>query len=355
MRLIGRRKKRGRLLGVDIGSASVKVLELSESNGSHWVESYALEAMPPNAVVDGNISDIGGVGEALKRVRARSGSRTRRAVTAVAETSVIARTIALDASLSDQGILAHIAADADRYVPYPLDEVSMDFEVRGLSEEHPERAEVLLVACRRSDVDRLCAVLRGAGLEPAVVEPEAQAVERVFELLEPRFDRQVGEVVMAMANVGAMATNLWVLVDGRVVFSRAQALGHRRIADAIQERRSLSDQGAPGAAREGHPTLDLDESVARPFIEETTRHLSRSLRFFCTSTHYSDVDRILLIGGAAAVRGLPEALQNALQAPTVLSDPFAGMALSSRVDAAKLAADAPALALCCGLAMRSAR
>ena len=353
MGLIGKKGKRKKLLGLDIGSASVKVLELSMSNGSCRVESCALEALPPDAVVEGNISDVEEVGEALKRARSRSGSRVSRAVVAVGGPAVTARTIVVDSSLSDMDILERITADADRYVPFPLDEVAIDFEVRGLSEHHPEQAEVLLVACRRKDIAGLCEILHAAGLEPAVVEPEGQAVERLFELLEPQLGRQVGELVVALADIGATATTLWVLVDGQVVFSRGQPIGGRQLVKAIQERYSLPFQEADNAVRRGGLPGDFAESVLQPFNEEVAGHLSRLLRFFYSSTHYTDVDRILLIGGAASAPGLLDALQNALQAPTAVADPFAGMSVSPLIDADTLAADAPALALCCGLAMRS--
>ena len=355
MGLIGKMGKRKRSLGVDIGSASVKVLELSVGNGGFRVESCALEALPPNAVVEGNISDVEGVGEALKRARVRSGCQASRAALAVGGPGVIARTITLDASLSDTDILKRIVEDADRYVPYPLDEVAIDFEVRGLSEQHPEQAEVLLVACRKNDIDRLRAVLEAACLEPTAVEPEGQALERMFELLEPQLDRQAGELVVAVADIGATTTTLWVLVDGRAVFSRGQPFGGRELVKNIRERYSLPCRQAEDAARRGDLTTDFAEAVLRPFNEEAARHLVRSLRFLYSSTHYSHIDRILLIGGAAATKGLPHTLQNALQAPASVVDPFAGMSVSTRADAESLAADAPALALCCGLAMRSLR
>lgn len=353
MGLIGKVRRRKKLLGVDIGSASVKILELSVVNGAFRVESCALEALPPNAVVNGNISDVERVGEALKRARAHSGSRASRAALAVGGPAVITRTITLDASLSDADILRQIAADAERYVPYPLDDVRLDFEVGGLSEQHPEQVEVLLVACRRDEIDRLGAVLQAGRLQPAVIEPDGQALERAFELLEPQLNRQAGELVVAVADIGAAANTLWVLVDGQAVFSRRQPFGGRELVKAIQERCSLSVQEAEEAARCGKLPEEFADALLGSFHGEVARHLKRSLRFFYSSTHYSDVDRILLIGGAATTRGLRQALQDALQAPAFVADPFAGMSVSARIDAQRLAADAPALVLCCGLAMSS--
>ena len=349
---IGTRRKGSGLLGVDIGTASVKVLELSLCNGGFRVEACALEALPPNAVVEGNISDVERVGEALKQAHARSGSRARRAVLAVGGQAVITRTIDLEASLADSGMLERIVADAGRYVPHPLDEVAIDFEVCGLSEQHPDRVEVMLVACRRNEIEALVGVLRLARLEPAVVEPQAQALERVFQLLGPRLGRHAGEQVVAVADIGAAAATLWVFVDGRAVFSRSQPFGGGELEKALQERHSLPDRQAEDAAGSRDAVGDVAESALEPFREEVAGHLTRALRFFYSSTHYSDVDRILLMGGMAAVRGLAHALQSALQAPAAAIDPFAGMTVSGRVDAQCLAANAPALALCCGLAMR---
>jgi len=324
-RLSGMWGKRKRLLGVDIGSASVKVLELSAAGGGLRVESCALEALPPNAVVDGNIRDFAEVGEALKRARVRSGSSASRAALVVGESAVIRRTITVEASLTDTEIMERIVSDGDaeanRFLPFPSREMAIDFEVRGLSERHPEAVDVTLVACRKTDMQRLDTVLSTAGLEPTVVEPKGQALERLLEWLEPRIETQAGEWVVAVAEIGAGATTLWVLVDGRVAFSRTEALAARQ------------------------PVVDV---------------LVRSLRFFYSSTHYSDIDHMLLAGAATAPSGpardqadeLVHELSRALKTTASVVDPFAGMSVSRRVDEKALAANAPALTFACGLALR---
>lgn len=350
MALFGERHKR--LLGLDIGSASIKVLELSRSGTDYRVESHGVESLPPNAVVDRNISAVEEVGAAIKRAHVRSKSRVKRAVLGVAGAGVIARTITLDASLSDAAILARIIAEADKYIPHPLSELAMDFEVLGLSEQHPEQADVLLVACRRNNIEALTAALAVGNLKPLVIEPESQAIERVFELLEPQFQRQAGELVVAVANLGATVTTLSVLVDGRSIFTREQAFGGRHLTEAIQQHYALSYEEAEAAKRQGGLSGDYGDAVLEPFNEAAAQQLSRSLRFFFSSTHYSDVDLLLLLGGTAATKGLSGALERALQTPVTVADPFAGMSLAPGVDPAALTADAPALALACGLAMR---
>ena len=137
------------LLGLDISSTSVKLLELSKSGARYRVESYGVEPLPPNAVVEKNISDVEGVGDAVKRLIARTKASSRMSAVAVAGSAVITKTIEMDASLSDDDMENQITVEADQYIPYPLDEVAIDFEVLGLSERNPEQVEVLLAACRR--------------------------------------------------------------------------------------------------------------------------------------------------------------------------------------------------------------
>ena len=347
-------EKRKKMLGLDIGSAAVKVLELSRNNAGYRVESHAVEPLPPNAVVERNISAIEEVGEAIRRAHLRSKSRIKRVALAVGGAGVIAKTISMDASLSDAAIEARITAEAGRYIPHPLDEVAFDFEVRGLSEQHAEQADVLLVACRRNHIESLVAALAAGNLKPLVIEPESQTIERLFALLAPQFPRQAGELVVAVADLGASVTTLSVLVDGRCVFAREQPFGDRRLTEAIQQRYSLPYGEAELAKRQGGLSGDYAQDVLQPFNEAAAQQLSRSLRLFFSSTHYSDVDQVLLLGGAAAADGLTEALQHALETPVAVANPFAGMSLAPGIDATALAADAPALALACGLAMRMA-
>ena len=350
MAMFGHKQKK--LLGLDIGSASIKLLELSRSGGGYRLESYAVEPLPPNAVVERNISDVAPVGEAIKRAHASSGSRITKGTLAVAGSTVITRTIAMQASLTDAQIGERIAQEAERYLSYPIDELAVDFEVQGLSESHPEQTEVLLAACRKKTIELIASALAGAGLVPAVIEPQGQAVERVFELLEPPLARQAGELVIALVDVGATVTTLSVLVDGRATFTRDQAGGGRDLTRAIAKRYSLPFQEAEVAKLQGGLPGDFERDVLQPCNESAIQQLVRSLHYFYSSTHYNNVDHVLLVGGAASTAGLADGLQHALGAPVAIADPFADMSVAARVDAAALAEDAPALSVSCGLAMR---
>lgn len=177
------KKKANTLLGIDISSTSVKLLELSRSGGRYKVEAYAVEPLPPNAVVEKNIVELEGVGQALSRVLVKAKTNLKSAVVAVAGSAVITKTIEMETGLSEDELENQLKIEADQYIPYPLEEVAIDFEVQGLSARNPERVDVLLAACRKENVEVREAALALAGLTAKVVDVEAYALERSYALL----------------------------------------------------------------------------------------------------------------------------------------------------------------------------
>jgi len=331
----------------------VKLLELSRSNDQHKVEAYAVEPLPPNAVVEKNISDVEGVGDAIKRVIARAKPGSKQAALAVAGSAVITKTIEMDAELSDEELENQITVEADQYIPYPLDEVAIDFEVLGLSERNPEQVEVLLAACRRENVEMREAALDLAVLKPAVVDIEAHAMKRAFDLIKAQLGPSSDELVVAIIDIGATMTTLSVLADDKAIYTREQLFGGKQLTEEIQRRYSLSFEEAGLAKKQGGLPDDYDEEVLQPFKEAILQQVTRSLQFFFSSSQYDDVDYIVLAGGTASIEGLNEMIEAKLGTPTIIANPFADMSLSSKVDANALANDAPALMIACGLAMRS--
>jgi len=346
-------KKTNILIGLDISSTSVKLLELSQSNGSYRVESYAVEPLPPNAVVEKNISDVEGVGEAVKRVLNRSKSTSKSAAVAVAGSAVITKTIEMDAELSDEEMENQIIVEADQYIPYPLDEVAIDFEVLGLSERNPEQVEVLLAACRKENVEMREAALDIGGLKPAVVDIEAHAMKRAFDLVKPQLGGNAEDLVVAVIDIGATMTTLSVLADDKAIYTREQLFGGKQLTEEIQRRYSLSFEEAGLAKKQGGLPDDYEEEVLQPFKEAVLQQVTRSLQFFFSSSQYDDVDYIVLAGGTSSIEGLGEMIESKLGTPTIIANPFLNMSLASRVDADALANDTPALMIACGLAMRS--
>lgn len=340
------------VLGLDITSSTVKLIELSRSGGKFRVESYMVRPLPPNAVIEKNISDTEAVAETIRKVVAQSKSKLTDVACAVAGSAVITKIIEMPEDLNDQAMENQIALEADQYIPYPLEEVALDFQVIGPSESTPGQVDVLLAACRQENVESRQQVIEEAGLKAKVVDVEVFALERAFRLLADQMDTLEDQVV-AIADIGATMLTLSVLVDGRTVYTREQLFGGRQVTEEIQRRYGLSVEEAGLAKKQGGLPEDYESEILEPFKDALIQQVSRSLQFFFSSSQYNFVDQLILAGGVAAMDGLAEDVEEKLGIPTKVANPFVKMAVSNRVNAQALANDAPAMMIAVGLALRS--
>lgn len=340
------------VLGLDISSTSVKVLELSRQGDRYRVESYAVKALPPNAVVEKNINEVELVGETIKAVLRQSRTKLKDVAVAVAGSAVITKLIEMPAGMSDDVLETQISLEADQYIPYPLEEVAIDFEVQGESESSPDQIDVLLAACRRENVDLRVTALEIADLKPKIVDVEAYTMERAFSLVAEQLEDQEDQVV-AVLDVGATMTTLSVLVGGKTVYTREQLFGGKQLTEEIQRRYGLSTEEAGLAKKQGGLPDDYASEVLGPFKDAVVQQMTRSLQFFFSSSQYNDVDHILMAGGVAAQEGLADLVAEKLGTPVTVANPFSNMSVSSKVNAVALANDAPALMIAAGLALRS--
>ncbi len=345
-------KKARPVIGLDISSTSVKLLELSRHGDRYRVETYAVKPLPPNAVVEKNINDQEAVAEVIRAMIKQSKTKLKHAAVAVAGSAVITKMIDLPAGLSDDAMETQISLEADQYIPFPLEEVAIDFEVQGISPRNPEQVEVLLAACRRENVEMRASVLQLSELIPEKVDIEAYSMERAFELISEQLEDQEGQVV-AIIDIGATMTTLSVLVDGKTVYTREQLFGGKQLTEEIQRRYGLSREEAGLAKKQGGLPDDYEGEVLAPFKEAVVQQVTRSLQFFFSASQYNDVDYIILAGGVASLEGLVGLIEEKLGTQTVVANPFARMSVSSRVNAVSLANDAPSLMIVTGLAMRS--
>ena len=347
------KKKSTPLLGIDISASAIKLLELSESGGKYRIESYAVEPLPANSVVEKNIADADAVGEAIGRAVKKSGSRTKYGAAAVSGSAVITKVITMSAGLSDEDMESQIQLEADQYILFQLEEVSMDFEILGPTEGNEEQVDVLLAASRSENVDLRIAALEVGGLEAKVVDVEAFALENAVAMMARElFGGGQGQVI-AVADVGSAATTFSVLENLKIGYSTEQAVGGAQLTEDIQRRYGLSYEEAGLAKKQGGLPDNYGPEVLEPFKESMAQQISRAQQFFFSSSSIAQIDHLILAGGCASIEGISEIVETAVGIPTVIANPFANMSLASRVPAQALNNDAPSLMVSCGLALRS--
>ena len=346
------KKKSAPILGIDISATAIKLLELSRSGNKYRVESYAVEALPPNSVSEKNINDIEIVGEAVAKAVKKAGTKTKHAAVAVAGSSVITKVITMPAGLSDDDLENQIQVEADQYIPFPLDEVAMDFEVIGPSEESPDRVDVLLAASRSEIVDNVVAAIDFGGLTAKVVDIESFAIENAIGLIADSFPSDASTEIIAVADVGSNVTTFSVVENMKTIYSREESFGGAQLTEEIQRRYGLSFEEAGMAKRQGGLPDNYGPEVLEPFKENMAAQISRAVQFFYSSSSVSNIDYLILAGGCASIEGVAEIVQEKLDINTVIANPFANMAVASRVSTNSLIKDAPAMLIACGLALR---
>lgn len=346
-------RKLPHLLGIDISSATVKLLELSQSPHGYCVESYAVEPLPPEAMVETEIKDPQIVGEALERALKRSRTAAKYGAVAVAGSAVITKTIQMSADLTENEISAQLSLEADKYIPYPLEEVNLDFQIIGPSQKSPGMLDVLLAACRTEYVQSRVEVLGIAGLNAKVVDIEFYAIDRAFQLVADQLPDKGLNRTIAVVDIGSTRTTLNVLHNRQTVYTREQIFGGKQLTEEIQRRYGLSYEEAGMAKKQGGLPEDYVNDVLNPYKEAVVQQVGRSLQFFFSSSEYTDIDHIVLAGGTSGIQGLAGTIEEKLGTPTTVANPFAYMPLGPKVSGLAISADASSLMICCGLALRS--
>lgn len=345
--------KQPAMLGIDISSTCVKLLEISKNKDSYKIESYAVEPLPPNAVAEKNIQDIEAVGEAVKRAVKRSGTRTKLACLAVPGSAAITKQITMPSDLAEDELEMQIQLEADQYIPYPLEEVNLDFQVLGVTEKTPETIDVLLAASRSENVGARTAVAELAGLTAKEVGIEAYTIEDSFRLMSHQVPDYGVDKTVAVVDVGATMTSLNVLHDGKLVYTREQPFGGKQLTEEIMRRYGLSYEDAGRVKKEGGLPENYEPEVLVPFKETMSQQVGRFLQFYYSATEQENVDHIIMAGGCSAIPGIADIVEHNLGIPTSVANPFANVDLANRVPKNRLLNDSASLLIACGLAMRS--
>lgn len=351
------KRNKPNILGLDISSTSVKLLELAQDGDKYRVQSLAVEPLPDNAVVEKNIQDVEAVGETIQKAVKRSGTKVKDAAVAVAGSAVITKIINMPAGLSDSDLEAQIEMEADQYIPYPLEEINLDFEVIGESENSPDTVDVLLAASRSENIELRSAALALGGLHPKIVDVEAYTIENSSKLIAHQMkhdeESENDDKIIAVVDIGATMTSLNVVENNQLIYTREQSFGGKQLTEEIMRRYGLAYDEAGRLKKEGGLPDNYIPEVLEPFKETIAQQVSRFLQFFYTSGQHNAVDLIVLAGGCASIPGIDELVESQLDTATVIANPFAEMSLSSKVNPQSLSNDAPSLMIACGLAMRS--
>ncbi len=341
----------GSLVGVDIGTSSIKLVQLAKSGSGMQLEAFGVESLPENVVSEGVIVEPDVVATSLRQALKRSGASAKSCAMAVTGSAVITKLINLPADLSEDDIEAQIEVEAGHYIPYPRDEVSLDFEVLGPSARNADLLEILLAASKTEHVDMRREVAELAGLSTRVVDVESFAVGNAFDLV--RRSSGIDESsTLAVLNIGAVSSTMIVLRGNRSIYSREHPFGGNQLVEECMRRYGMDANQARFLQRGEAAPAGFEDEVLEPFRQNIIQQISRALQFYASSSDYMSVETVYLTGGGSLIPGLAEALGDEVGISTELGDPLKSVKLASKINARQLDQVRPALTIATGLALR---
>jgi len=346
-------KNKNRLVGIDIGTTNAKMVELSRSGRAIKVDHYACEPLAPGLIIEQQIKDIEQVGATIKRLMARSGSKNKRAAVCVASSNVISKTITVQSDTSEDELEALVEVEADRVVPYALDDVNIDFTSIGKADPSLDEEQLQLVVTRKNVIEAMVAVLEEAELEPAAVDVDHFALARVNQFVG---QGQVGggnAKTTALMDFGYNTSRLVVFHNNRIIYTRENPYGGRQLIDSISQKYGLPPQDAPHALRSNELADTFKPEVLKPFVKTLMQEILRTLQFFYSSSTHNRIDQLLITGGCAQIGNIDKFIEKRIEVPTAVLNPFAATRLGSRIDKENFRKDIPSLGVAAGLALRA--
>jgi type IV pilus assembly protein PilM len=346
------------LVGLDISTSGVRLVELADAGkGVLRLERYASEPLPRGAVVDGNIENIEAVSDAVLRVWKKSGTRIRHVALGMPPAAVITKKIILPAGLPEDQLEVQVESEASQYIPFALDEVSLDFDVIGPAANSIEDMEVMLAAARREKVEDRVAIAEAAGLTATVMDIESYAARAAMHRATEGADAapvagQGQGPIIALFQIGAQSTHISVLQNGDTVYEREQPFGGTQLTQDIVRAYGLSFEEAEARKKAGDLPDNFQADLLAPFLENAALEVTRAIQLFFTSTPYTRIDQIWLAGGCALLPGLLDIIASRTRIQSSVVSPFKGMQLGPAVREQQLRNEAPAYLVACGLALR---
>ncbi len=349
--LLGR--KHPPMIGLDISSSSVKLVELSQTaSGEFTLDRFASEPFEKGWIADGQIEKFDEVAEAVRKVVVKSGTRTKHVAMAMPPSAVITKKIMLPAGLREEEMELQVEAEANQYIPFSLDEVSLDFCVAGPSPTSAGDVEVLIAASRKDRVQDRQGLAEAAGLKPAILDIESYASRLAMGRLIASLPGEGKDALVALFEIGAETTSLKVLRDDELLYDRDQAFGGAQLTQLISRQYGFSFEEAEVKKLSGDLPEDFQNAIMAPFVDSLSQEIGRALQYFFTSTPHHKVHYVMMAGGTATLPGLKDRVTDLTGFASMIVNPFDGMKLGSAVRESKLRREAPSYLTACGLAMR---
>jgi type IV pilus assembly protein PilM len=337
-------------LGLDIGSSYIKIVQLKDRKGGYELELFDMLALPPELIVDGSIIDSLRLVESLKELTKKARVKAKNAVVGIAgHASVIIRRITLP-EMSEEELSESIKFEAEQYVPFDVEDVNIDFQLLGPTEE-PGQMDVMLVAVKKDVINEYITVVKEAGLNPIIMDVNAFAMSNMYEV---NYEIEAGRNV-ALVNIGASTLNLNVLKGGISVFTRDSSVGSNTITEALQKEFNLSYENAERLKRsEAVEGVSVDD--ARPVMiasyDDILSEITRSIDYFKTTTMQENVHEVMISGGGALLPEFTGQLAERMGVEVRVSEPFKNIVIPKRFDVTYIEEVSPIAAVAVGLALR---
>lgn len=333
------------------------LVELSRDKAGNLVlERCEIEPLESGWVMDGNIEKFDEVADVVRRLVKKSGTRTKNVAMALPPSAVISKKVILPDGLSEAELEAQVETEANKYIPFSLDEVSLDFCVIGPSDapggESSGDIEVLIAASRKEKVQDREGLAEAAGLKPVVMDVESYASRFAMTRLIQNMPDKGLDTIVALFEIGSLTTSLQVIRNDEVLYERDQAFGGAQLTQLIVRQYGFSQEEAETKKRSGDLPEDYDSGILQSFVENMAQEIGRALQFFFTSTPHNRIDYVMLAGGSSALNGLPESVTQQTSFDCQLVNAFDGMALGSGVKENKMRRESSFYLTACGLALR---
>lgn len=336
-------------VGIDIGSSSVKLVQLKEQKGTYHLLNVGILPLPPEAIVDNTLMDSSSIVEIIKSLLKSLNVKANEAACSISGNAVIIRKIVLPAMTSEE-LEDQIQWEAEQYIPFDINDVNIDFQILGQDERDPAKMNVLLVASKKDIVNDYVTVFNETGLRLAVIDVDSFAVQNAFEMNYDVFP----EEVIALVNIGANIMNLNIVKAGASLFTRDVQLGGSVYTDEIQKQFGVSSEEAEGIKISGGgPDQGRLQDIMSRLNESLALEMRRSLDFYNSTASEGKIGKVYLSGGAAKTAMLVEAVSQRLGVPVEIMNPFQKIKYSEKdFDLEYLREVAPLMTVAMGLATR---